>query len=122
MKDEVLSFRDLRIWSEGIALVKETYAITERFPKKELFGLASQMQRSAVSIQSNIAEGHIRAHTREFLQFLRIALGSCADLETQAIIARELQYVSDSVIKDFIAKLNSEARQIRALTQKLSNP
>ncbi len=122
MGGNIQSFRDLRIWSLGIELVKETYNLTARFPKKELFGLASQMQRAAVSIPSNIAEGHIRAHTKEFQQYLRIALGSCAELETQALIAKELKYITEQDFKIFIHNLDNESKQIRALAQKLINP
>ncbi len=122
MSGDIRSFRDLRIWSHGIELVQETYSLTAQFPRKELFGLCSQMQRAAVSIPSNIAEGHIRAHTKEFLQFLRIALGSCAELETQAIIAKELKYISETELKTFLGQLDDEARQIRSLTLKLTNP
>jgi four helix bundle protein len=114
------SFRDLRIWALGIAIVKETYCLTNKFPRKELFGLASQMQRASASIPSNIAEGHIRAHTKEFLQFLRIALGSCAEPETQAMVAKELGYISEDRLREFIVMLDNEAKQIRALTKKLN--
>ena len=75
MSNKIKSFRDLRIWSLGIEIVKLTYKMTSSFPLNEKFGLASQMQRAAVSIPSNIAEGNIRAHTKEYKQFLRIALG-----------------------------------------------
>lgn len=121
MNSDIQSFRDLRIWSWGIDIVKKTYILTDRFPKKEMFGLASQMQRAAVSIPSNIAEGHIRSHTKEFVQFLHIALGSCAELETQAIIAFELGYISRIDLDEFIRDMDGEARQIRALIKKLSN-
>jgi four helix bundle protein len=124
MSENVQSFRDLRIWTQGIAIVKETYGITGGFPRKETFGLASQMQRAAVSIPSNIAEGHIRATKKEFTQFLRIALGSCAELETQVIIAKELGYVQEVSADAFINFIASEARQIRQLILRLaeSNP
>lgn len=71
-------------------LVKEIYALTERFPKSELYGLSSQMQRAVVAIPSNIAEGYLRGHKKEYLQFLSIALGSAAELETQIIICESL--------------------------------
>ncbi len=94
MTTEIKSYRDLKIWQKGIALVKIVYVLTRKFPKSETFGLASQMQRAAVSIPSNIAEGHARQHTGEFSQFLFTALGSAAELDTQLIIACELGYVS----------------------------
>jgi four helix bundle protein len=87
--------RDLRVWQESIGLVKDIYAITSRFPDEEKFGLISQMRRSAVSIPSNIAEGAARGSQREFAQFLVIARGSLGELETQLIIAKELNYLSE---------------------------
>ncbi len=71
-------------------LVKEIYQITEQFPKSETYGLASQMQRAAVAIPSNIAEGYLRGHRKEYTHFLSIALASAAELETQILICRTL--------------------------------
>ena len=90
----IKSFRELEIWRKGIDLVKEVYRVTEGFPKSELYGLTAQMRRCAVSVPSNVAEGFRRWHAKEFKQFLNIALGSCAELETQVVIARELKYVA----------------------------
>jgi four helix bundle protein len=120
MESGVNSFRDLIIWKRGLEIVKMTYEITKRFPKSETFGLASQMQRAAVSIPSNIAEGHIRSRTKEFLQFLRIALSSCAELETQAIIANDIGYLSTDQLDLFIDTVETEAKQIRSLSNKLT--
>ncbi len=72
---------------------KKVYMVTSRLPKEEMYGLTSQMRRSAVSIPSNVAEGFRRQHNNEFKQFLYIYLGSCAELETQLIIAEELEYL-----------------------------
>jgi len=87
--------RDLRVWQESIGLVKDIYTLTGQFPEEEKFGLVTQMRRSAVSIPSNIAEGAARGSQREFAQFLVIARGSLSELETQLIIAKELNYLSD---------------------------
>lgn len=76
-------------------LVKEVYLITERFPKSELFGLTSQMRRAAVAIPSNIAEGFARKHRKEYKQFLLVAFGSGAELETQFILSKELNFAKD---------------------------
>lgn len=86
----ITSFRDLRVWQEGIELVKEIYHLCARLPKDELFALANQMKRAAVSVPSNIAEGHSRKHRAEYRQFVYIAIGSLAELETQLAITREL--------------------------------
>ena len=90
--------RDLRVWQESISLVKDIYSVTGRFPEEEKFGLVTQMRRSAVSVPSNIAEGAGRGSQREFAQFLVIARGSLSELETQIIIAKELNYLNDIAV------------------------
>ncbi len=92
MTETVRSYRELKVWQKGIELVKKVYILTQKFPKSETYGLASQMQRAAVSIPSNIAEGQGRQHTGEFRQFLHIALGSGAELDTQLVVAVDLGY------------------------------
>lgn len=96
MAEKIKNFKDLRIWQKGIEVVKDIYILTKKFPKEELYGLTSQMRRSAVSIPSNIAEGFRRYHNKEYKQFLYITLGSCAELETQIIIANELDYINET--------------------------
>ena len=86
----IKSFKELIVWQKSIELVKEIYISSREFPKEELYGLTSQMRRSSVSIPSNIAEGKKRKTKRDFIQFLRIADGSAAELETQIIIAKDL--------------------------------
>lgn len=92
----IRSYKDLRIWQEAKNLTIAIYGITERFPKSELYGLTSQIRRAAVSVPSNIAEGFRRKSKKEKLQFLRIALGSGAELETQLEISFELGYLNKS--------------------------
>src|SRR5271166_239894 len=87
-------YQDLIAWQKAIAFVKRVYVITTQLPKEEIFGLKSQMRRSAVSVASNIAEGQGRATAGEFHQFLGQARGSLYELETQMVIAAELGYVS----------------------------
>ena len=82
------NYSDLRAWQLGMDVTEEVYSHTRRLPREERFGLISQMRRAASSIPSNIAEGHRRKHTKEFIQFLYQAYGSLAELETQAEIAR----------------------------------
>jgi four helix bundle protein len=86
------SYKELTVWLKSIQLVKAIYLLTEKFPKAEMFGLTSQMRRAAVSIPSNIAEGYSRGHHAEYIQFLRIAFGSGAELETQLVLAKELAF------------------------------
>ena len=84
------SYQDLIVWRKSMLLVKHTYTLTNQFPSDEKFGLASQMQRAVVSIPSNIAEGHLRNHKKEYIQFLSVALGSAAELQTQTLICKDL--------------------------------
>jgi four helix bundle protein len=122
-RSNIRSFRDLEIWVKGIKLVRSIYEITRLFPKSESFGLTSQIQRAAVSIPSNIAEGHARGHKAEFRQFLFIALGSLAELETQLIIASELSYLDSTKKAKILEEMDVLGKQIRALVSKLTpNP
>lgn len=93
---EMLTHKDLDVWKLGIELVEEIYKITSKFPKNEIYGLISQMRRAAVSIPSNISEGAARDSTKEFIQFLYVALGSLSELETQVIIAKKLSYINNN--------------------------
>lgn len=86
------SYKELKVWQKSIELVKEVYRISEKFPQKESYGLSIQMRRASVSIPSNIAEGYSRKNLKEYLQFLRVAYGSSAELETQLIIAKDLYH------------------------------
>jgi four helix bundle protein len=86
----VQSFRDLDVWKRSIQLTVSVYKLTQEFPKEELYGLTSQMRRAAVSVPSNIAEGHGRLNKNEYRQFLGIARGSNFELQTQIEIARAL--------------------------------
>lgn len=119
MERKIRSYRDLDIWSKGIGIVKDVYKSTERFPKQETYGLSSQMRRAAVSIPSNIAEGFRRYHNKEYKQFLYIALGSCAELETQITIAKELKYMTVNEEAILLEKLDHLCRMTSSLIKKL---
>ena len=84
------SFKDLIVWQKSVELSVLIFALTKQIPKEELYGITSQMRRSAVSIPSNIAEGQRRNNTREYYQFCGVALGSAAELETQIIIINKV--------------------------------
>lgn len=86
----VSSYKDLIVWKKAVELVVEIYKLTDRFPKNETYGLVSQMRRSAVSIPSNIAEGRRRGTRKDYRNFLTVAYGSGAELETQIIISKKL--------------------------------
>ena len=88
-------YQELEVWKKSIELVKTIYQVTEKFPQKEQFGLVSQIRRAIVSIPSNIAEGSARYSNRDTARFADIAIGSLAEVETQLIIAKELNYISN---------------------------
>ena len=94
----------LKAWQEAMQLVKEVYAVTASFPREESYGLTSQIRRAAVSIPSNIAEGAARTGTKEFLRFLSIARGSVSELETQIILAKELNFMKSN--EELLEKIN----------------
>ena len=89
------SSQNLQVWQDSMALVSLVYKMTRNFPRYEVFGLSSQMQRAAVSIPSNIAEGYGRASNPDLIHFLHIALGSSNELDTQILIARNEEYISE---------------------------
>ena len=93
------SYKNLIVWQRSIELVVEIYNLTDKFPKTEIYGLTSQMRRSAVSIPSNIAEGRRRGYQKEFTHFLTISYGSGAELETQLEISKRLSFLNDSEYK-----------------------
>jgi four helix bundle protein len=94
--DAIKSHKDLDVWKVSMDFVIELYGLTEHFPASEKFGLVMQLRRAGVSISSNIAEGAARAHSKEFVQFLYVSLGSVSEVETQLEIAFRLQYI-DSI-------------------------
>jgi len=119
MEEKIKSFKDLKIWQKGIEIVTDIYTLTKKFPKEELFSLTSQLRRSAISIPSNIAEGFKRFHNKEYKQFLFITLGSCAELETQIIIAKELKYINENEEVKLLEKLDHICRMTSSLIKKL---
>jgi four helix bundle protein len=117
---KIRNFRDLEIWKKGMEIVKGTYEATANMPRQEIFGLSSQMRRSAVSIPSNIAEGFNRFHDKEYRHFLYVTLGSCAELETQIEIATMLGYVGLNAKAALLEMLDHESRMVRNLVKRLN--
>ena len=113
------NFRNLEIWNNAIEIAKAIYIITSKLPNTEKYGLASQMQRAAVSISSNIAEGASRRTEIDFARFLDIAIGSSFELETQLIIAKEIGYISQGDLDIQINTLNTLQKQINTLVTKI---
>jgi four helix bundle protein len=111
----VSSFRDLRVWQAAMDLVESVYRYTRSFPRDEAFGLKPQVQRAAVSVPSNIAEGHAREHLREYLHHLSMAQGSLAEVDTQVEIASRLGYATPEQGGQLLAEVAAVARQLKAL-------
>jgi four helix bundle protein len=105
------TFRNLLVWQKSIDLVTKMYSSTQKFPKEELFGLTSQIRRSAVSIPSNIAEGYGRDSNKEYLRFLNVSIGSLFELQTQIEIAKNIMYLNE---KDF-NNLYENSREIERM-------
>src|SRR5579871_1798117 len=106
------SVKTLRVWQEAIALAKDSYALTADWPKQELFGLAGQIRRAAVSIPANLAEGKGRGSTAELVRFARIAQGSAYELDTLLEIACELEFVDREQASSMRTRLLSLLRQL----------
>ncbi len=117
--DKIVSYKDLQIWKNGINLVREIYNLTRGMPKEEMFGLVSQMRRAAVSVPSNIAEGFARQSFREYIQFLSIAVSSCAELDTQLVIALQQKYISDIQYQTISTNLEIEVKMTKSLINKI---
>ena len=116
---KIRNFRDLEVWKIGKEIVLDVYKATALFPRDEVYGLAAQMRRASVSIPSNVAEGFNRFHNKEYRQLLFVALGSCAELETQVEISSDLGYVERNIRDLMIEKLDHETRMLRNLIKKL---
>ena len=115
----VAGFEDLLVWQRSMALVREIYRITARFPSEERFGLTSQLRRAAVSIPSNIAEGHERETTADYIRFITIAEGSLAEARTQLRIGADLGYCSESDVRPIVAEMSEIQRMLNALRRSL---
>jgi four helix bundle protein len=115
----VRSYQDLKVWQSGIGTAESVYRLTAKFPKHELYGLSSQMQRAAVSVPSNITEGSSRDSTREYLRHLSIAVGSLAELETQLIIAHRLEYCAVEQQEVLSARIKEIGRMLSGLQRSL---
>jgi four helix bundle protein len=120
---KVRNFRDLLVWQQAIELVEQVYVLTAKFPKEEMYGLTSQLRRAAISVPSNIAEGHTRDSLKEYLQFLSIALASLAEVQTQLYLSKRLNLATpDSIapIEDLADKTLKMLRNLqRSLKEKL---
>lgn len=115
----VRNYRELIVWQKAMNLVEQVYQASKQFPKEELYGLTSQVRRSAVSIPSNIAEGQARKSTAEFLNFLSIANGSRAEMETQIQLALRLKYVTNDTAQSILSLSEEVNRLLNGLMNSL---
>ncbi|MFO3703778.1 four helix bundle protein [Xanthomonas codiaei] len=113
-------FRELEVWQLSMALAKAVYLLVADFPKEERYGLSSQLQRAAVSIPSNIAEGNARASTRDYARFVSQACGSAAELQTQLMLAGDLGLGDHEQIKNTLDVCERVDKMLRRLHQALS--
>lgn len=114
-----MSYKELKVWQKGFACVSRIYKLTATFPQTEQYGLSSQMRRAAISIPSNIAEGSQRTSDKEFANFLLIARGSIAELETQILLAIDLQFVSLKNVQGILDELDEISRMLHSFFSKL---
>ena len=112
------NFRQYEVWKKAISFTTEIYKLTNSFPSTEKFGIISQIQRAAVSIASNIAEGASRTSEKEFLHFLEISLGSSFELETQLLISKNINYISEEKYQEVTMELTVLQKQLNTLIQK----
>jgi four helix bundle protein len=115
----VSNFRELEVWQLGMTLAKDVYLLTADFPREERYGLSSQLQRSAVSIPSNIAEGNARKSTRDYARFISIAQGSSAELQTQLLLSGSLGLGNKNKLNDAVEMCGRTGQMLLRLHQSL---
>ncbi|MGH8718451.1 MAG: four helix bundle protein [Burkholderiales bacterium] len=112
-------YQELKAWQAAMQLAEMAYLVSARFPKHQTYGLASQLQRSAVSIPSNVAEGHARDSLREYLHHISIAMGSLAEVETQLLLAERLNYVEGEEMRTLGGLVEQTGMMLRGLQKSL---
>ena len=115
------SYRELRVWREGMGLAKDVYLLTRAFPSEERYGITAQLRRAVVAVPSDIAEGNIRSSRRDYLRFIDMARGTVAEIETQLILAIELHMGEREVIEQALTRTELLGRQLTALRCSLTN-
>jgi four helix bundle protein len=120
MEKKITGFRDLNVWQRAYGLTLDLYCITKTFPKVEIYGLTSQLQRAAVSVPANIAEGNERNHRKEYLQFLFVAKGSLGELDTLLLLVRDLSYMTIEDFGHVNTKRHETMKMLQGLIKSLS--
>lgn len=115
------NFRNLDVWKKSIQLNKTIYLISNKFPNSEIFGLTSQMRRCSVSISSNIAEGSSRKSNKDFCRFLEMSLGSAYELETQIIISKEIEFVTEQIFTELVEFITEIQKKLFRLIESLKD-
>ena len=113
------SYKDLIVWKKSMKATKDVYVLTKKLPREELYSLTNQIRRAAVSVPSNIAEGNARGTKKDYANFLRIALGSKAELETQLLLAVEIGYLKNDDIENLCNLLDEIGKMLNAMIKKL---
>ena len=119
MPKSIKSHKDLIVWQKAMLLCIEVYKLTDAFPQREIYGLASQMRRAAVSIPSNIAEGRSRGSKKDFAHFLRISYGSASELETQLDLCERLSFCNPTQRQHLNSVLSEISKMLRVMIEKL---
>ncbi len=114
------NYKELQVWQRSVDFVVEIYSLVKTFPAEEKYALGDQMRRSAISVPSNIAEGHARASKKEFAHFLSIASGSLAELETQLILCQRLDYCSEKIVDVLLSEIDTLERMLVTLRKRCS--
>ncbi len=120
-RDVRADVKDLKVWRKGVDLCKSVYRATSALPSEERFGITGQMRRAALSIPSNLAEGYGRGTRRDYRQFVRVARGSCCELETQIIVAQELEFLPWGVADALLEQLREILRMVNGLIRALGD-
>lgn len=118
---EVQNHTDLIVWQDAMLLVEHIYTLTRTFPKEEIYGLSAQMRRAAISVPSNIAEGHTRDSLKDYLRFLSIALGSLAELKTQLILTSRLNFAAKDTLHPTLLLAEKNFKMLKNLQRKLKS-
>jgi four helix bundle protein len=118
---KIRSYEDLKVWQKSMELVELIYIATDKFPKKEQYRLVDQLCRAVVSIPSNIAEGSMRHTTKEYIRFVGIAQGSLAEMETQIMIAKRLNYIEESDYSFIMLVASEVGKMLNGLSFSLTN-
>ena len=120
-RQPILSYTDLRVWQDGMAIAEACYLLTKKFPKDELYGMTSQIRRAAASIPANIAEGGGRENQGSMVQFLRVAQGSLKELETHLLLSVRVGLITQSAVNPVLSQCEREGKQLRALIRSIQS-